>query len=321
MNAGKRGLAVALVLLTLGASRAAQADGADEEAARNLFREGLALHAANNYAAALDKFRAAYARWKNPKILTNIGTDAWELGRYVEAAEAYDEFLTMAPADDPNRKDVEKALADVLAKIGTLQIEVTGGQASIKVDGVQIDPNRLARIRVKAGHHDVEATSSGSNVRQAVDVAAGTTVPLQFTLSASGNIAVPPGSGQPKPSEPEKKSRGSALPWIIGGVGVVGLGASAIVFSMRSGVVHTLEKKCIDDACPDDSEDEIDRANRLGIIGLATLGVGVACVGTAVYMLATGSKSSDEAPTKSSKPEVALSIAPSGAAGTMRFRF
>src|SRR5687767_3414897 len=105
----KRTLLLAAFAAALSASPELRAQSTDEQAARALFKEGNTLHGKGQYAAALEKFYAAYARWKNPKILANIGTAAWELGRYVEAANAYDQFLSQAPANDPSRAEVERA--------------------------------------------------------------------------------------------------------------------------------------------------------------------------------------------------------------------
>ena len=93
-------LAVALI-----ASLCAQASASpeNEAAAREIFREGLTLHEGRDFAGAITKYEAAYDLWQNPKILTNIGTAAWELGRFSEAADAYDRYLLDAPADDPSR--------------------------------------------------------------------------------------------------------------------------------------------------------------------------------------------------------------------------
>ncbi len=331
----RRLVALGMLSVTLTVAPCLRADSADEQAARALFKEGLALHGNANYAAALEKFYAAYAKWKNPKILPNIGTAAWELGRYLEAANAYDQFLAEAPPQDPSRAEVEKAREEVLRRVGTLKILHDGSSGAVSLDGVVIPAERLAQMRVNPGHHNVELKrSNGSRIAHGVDVAAGATVqvdlrqdqPRSILLSSgtpstttSSTLSLPPSqqaAGQPsKPRRPI-----DPVPWVVGGVGVGALIASGLLWNARNQAVDDLTDDCIGSTCPDSSQDDIDSANRNGLISVIALGVGVACVGTATYLLLSGGSDEKKEP-KGPTTQIGLAATPLGAAGSVRVRF
>jgi hypothetical protein len=314
-------LRMLLVLLcVLLSTRAVLADTPDQEAARTLFREGLAAHEAHDYAQALAKFRAAYRRWKNPKILANIGTEAWELGHYAVAANAYDRFLAEAPADAPDRADVEKALREVLPKVGTLVGKLTGPAQSVTVDGQAVQPSSIGRLHVEPGRHAVVAVGvNGDRVEQQVEVAAGARVFFSLRLEAENPST--PASAQPaEPETPVTAPRRprSSLPWIVGGVGVASLIASGVLYSMRSSTDSELKTECISTICPSSSQSKIDKANRLGAASAITFGVGVASLGVAAYLFL---KPSGDAPRETRAVGFGITASPRAASATLAGRF
>lgn len=303
-------------------SQPAMAEGSDEEVARTLFREGLALHEAHDFASAIEKYRQAYARWKNPKILTNIGTAAWELGRFADAAEAYDRYLVDTPAGDGNRAGVEKALKDIIPKVGTANVHVTGGSAVITVDGHSLDAPLLDRIRVDPGTHTFEAIGSGgSRAHQVADFPAGSTVDVSLVLAARESGAAAPA---PAPdvsgtsSATGVKPSSSALPWIVGGIGVAGLATSGVLFAMRGSAVSDLEQHCVGSVCPSSQGDTIDRANRFGTFSAIALGVGVAGIGTSIFLL---TRHPDDSRRATKGPLITVAAAPGSAFAVAGARF
>jgi hypothetical protein len=313
--------ALLAALLLVSPCRIALAQETDEGAARGLFREGLALHEARDFAGAIKKYRAAYARWKNPKILTNIGTSAWELGRFAEAANAYDRFLADAPPD-ANRAEVEKALSDVLPKVGTIEVVTGGKNASITLDGQPLDIARLDRLHVEPGTHKLQADMAGvAPEQQVVNVAAGATVRVEFKLeskpgSAAAGSAGAAGSGTDAAVESTRaRPHRASLPWVFGGLGAASLVASGVFFLMRNGEVDDLEGECIDGVCPARSQDSIDKANRYGTLSLVTLGLGVAGVGTGIVLF-TQSRNEVAAPLR-----VHVAASPASAKVTAQVRF
>jgi hypothetical protein len=306
------------------ASFAASAQSPEEQAARALFREGLARHEAKDYAVAIQKYREAYARWKNPKILANLGTAAWEAGRYPEAAEAYDRFLDEAPANDPTRAEVEKAKKDVLPKVGTLDVRVVGGgTAALTVDGKSVEAPHPERIRVEPGVHTVEGVGAGGvRGRQLANVLAGATVVVELTLSVSNNepASTPTPASQEQPRRKIDLSTSTPLPWIAAGVGAAGLVTSGVFyFVLRGNAVSDLEKTCIGTVCPDSSQDAIDRANTFGLVSAISLGVGIAGVSAGIVLFVLDKKA--DARKDNAGLTLSFTATPASTGASARLRF
>src|SRR5690606_29809197 len=107
---------------------------------------------------------------------------------------------------------------------------------------------------------------------------------------ANADARLDAGSTPPPPIADE----GSALPWIIGGVGVVSLVSSAIFYKLKTDAESELESGCIGRTCPDTLEDTQSRGETYATLTGVTLGVGVVGVGLAAVLLLTGRSSEPE---------------------------
>jgi hypothetical protein len=305
----------------------ARADDAEAQA-RELFRQGVELHEKRDFAAALDRFRAAYALWQNPLILPNLGTAAWEAGHYAEAAEAYDRYLAQASAAASDRADVESALGSVLSRVGTLAVVAGAGArlGRVTVDGRVLDEARLDRVRVEPGTHRLQASfADGRSAARSVEVAAGATLrvvlepppstaPGARPAAGAGDRGRGAAAGAPPPA-PAAGARAEpaagAAPWIAAGVGVAGLAASGVFFLLRGSAAGDLEEQCVDGVCPGSAQETIDRGDRMGLLGAVALGVGVAGAGVAVVLFAGGGDGARAA----ARPALELSAATRGGGG------
>src|SRR4051812_2881846 len=117
--------ALFLASVAMLATAPALADTADERKGRILFDEGTKRAEAHDYEGALERFRSAYARYPNGKILLNIATMLRELGRRAEAAEVYEQFLADPSADATIKPDVQEAIEELDAHLGKLSIKTT----------------------------------------------------------------------------------------------------------------------------------------------------------------------------------------------------
>lgn len=271
-------------------AKATVAAPGDEEHARAFFREGVALQDSGDPSGALEKYESAYALWKNPKILANIGAAFEALGRPLDAARAYDRFLDATPPGSEGRKPAEMALAEVLRKIGTLSIVTEKDLVSLTVDGVPVEdhPNR---VRVLPGAHTLEArVKDGRVAKVTATVAAGISESVVLQLGTPRVTASPEHVSPSRTMGTQVEPSSSVLPWVIGGVGVAGLVASGAFYLVRQNAVSSLEDSCNGSICPGAHQSTIDRANLFGTLSLVALGVGAAGVGTAIVLLSTGSK-------------------------------
>jgi tetratricopeptide (TPR) repeat protein len=93
---------------------------ADVKKAKAVAAEAKNAFEANELDKALSKFQEAYTLNPKPGYLANIGQCFHSMGRFPEAIETYQKFLTEAPANDALRGAVEKELTksrDALAAL------------------------------------------------------------------------------------------------------------------------------------------------------------------------------------------------------------
>jgi len=182
------GLALALSSVT------AFADTEGEAEARTLFEQGNALVEKGNYVDGLEKFRAAYARWANPKILLNIGTTLHQLGRNAEAADTYEKYLNDPGADPKRKPEVEQTLKELEPKVGKLTITVKSGKTRVIVDGKLVGETETSvTIRVEPGVHAIVGDREGGKaISQTVAVVAGDSKSVELTVSSEGETKPPP---------------------------------------------------------------------------------------------------------------------------------
>jgi tetratricopeptide (TPR) repeat protein len=113
-------------VMTIPAAKAQTAQDTDAEA-RGLFLAGQAAFATSRYDDALRYFRQSYELSGRPQLLYNIAVAADRLRRDDEALAAFEQFLRDAPADAPQRRDVE-------ARIPVLREAVARAREAVATD-------------------------------------------------------------------------------------------------------------------------------------------------------------------------------------------
>jgi tetratricopeptide (TPR) repeat protein len=180
------------------------APAAAKARAQALLRDGTALFEAGNYPGALEKFEAALAAFPSPKILFNIGAANRNLLRYVEALQAFEEFLARAP-DAPAQTigDARGFVAELKAKLGRIQIECRVAGAEVSLDGKRAGLTPLpAPVWAMPGRHQI-AVRHPDHVPaiEDVDVAAGAVRELAVDLRPLAPAIDLPAS-RPAPPDP-----------------------------------------------------------------------------------------------------------------------
>jgi tetratricopeptide (TPR) repeat protein len=136
---------VSLVFLLLLAQVGSQA--ADPEAkakAQTLLKDGARSYRQGSFANALEKFNQAYAVFPSPKLLYNIGQANRELGRSVEAVEAFDKFLSLSTDASPElMSDARRSLNELTPTLGRLRIDYAITGAEIMVDSRKVGQTPL----------------------------------------------------------------------------------------------------------------------------------------------------------------------------------
>lgn len=248
-----------LIVLLIAQAAAATPPPDARTRAQALLKEGARFYEKGALVPALEKFQAAYAEYPSAKLLFNIGQASRDLGRPVDAMNAFERFLSQA--DDAPAETVEEAkrsVAELEGKLGKLQIQCATEDAEISVDGKRVGSAPLPGIIwAEPGHHQVIAQREGFvPAVEEVDVNANwvhTVVvnlqPIEATLPAPVRPAAATSLERRKVVDlpaprPEARRAGYTWAWVASGSAVV-LGGTAVVLgaSMRS-KFDSLNKSC-----------------------------------------------------------------------------
>ncbi len=144
----------------------AGADAAGEDArakAQTLLKEGARLYDQGALVPALEKFNQAYEEFPSPKLLFNIGQASRDLGRSVEAMNAFERFLAEATdASEDRIAEAKTSVATLEGKLGKLKIECEVSGADLGLDGKLIGKSPLPHlVWAQPGRHQVTAEKRG----------------------------------------------------------------------------------------------------------------------------------------------------------------
>ncbi|HMF44850.1 MAG TPA: PEGA domain-containing protein [Polyangia bacterium] len=226
----------------------------DKARAQVLLSEGTAAYGRGDYAAALDKFTAAYRIFPSPKLWFNIGQANRDLGRPVDAVAAFDRFLREAGDAPPETlSEARRSAAELKTKLGQIQVACPTDGADVTVDGKPVGSTPLGEmVWTTPGRHQVAVQHAGfSPTIEDVAVAAGKTVAIQVDLrpidlrpaNARADAALVGGGA---PGAPRKRPL-YRRPWfwVAAGAVVAAGAATAVVISRNasSGLETTLGTK------------------------------------------------------------------------------
>lgn len=297
-----------------------RAQGADVGA---LLDEAARAAQAGDNATALDRYRAAYARYKSAAILLNIGTALHRLGRYPEAAIAYEQYLRDPGANPERIADVRRALADVEARVARVTVGASDPEARVWVDGAALPGFAMgSSLRLSPGEHVIAAGREGPVASETVRVAAGEARSVFLRLPAPPSrpppvpivvIPAPPSAEPPPPLVVEQSNGGQVATGVLLGVG--GLAFAGGLISGLYALVRNQDasRHCLDGGAACDAEGvRIDgQVKAAANISSVTLGVGSALLITgAIVGAATRTRGPRAA---SALPRVAVTPIPGGA--------
>ncbi len=271
----------------------APAKPADKRAAQKLLAQGNQLVGEGDYLGALEKFRGAYDKFASPKILLNIGTTLRQLGRNVEAATVYENYLRDPERDSAREKDVRRVLEEIDAVVGRIVVVVDEPTATLRLDGKQIEPFVAGESRrVDPGEHTLMAEKPGAPPAvQSVVVR-----PRQEHLITLRFTAPPPAA--PPPTNNAAKT----LSFAIGGVGAVTLIAGIIVGGVAIGQRDAASQRCYQGGTACDAKGvELDQNAKasatFSTIGIA-VGAGALAAGALIWLVAPSPEPTKEASKK-----------------------
>ena len=161
---GRQAVRTLLAMLVLVLSvQLARADSDPREEATRIMQSAIETHEAGDYLAALEGFNKAYALYPSARLKYNLGRVLSDLGRDLEALEAFEEYLAKVPdASEKTRAVAEAKIAVLKEKVGYLKVRCTSAGADVRVDGKIIGKGPLdSALRVMPGDHLVASELSG----------------------------------------------------------------------------------------------------------------------------------------------------------------
>jgi tetratricopeptide (TPR) repeat protein len=157
-------LAVATIILVVGAASSAEAKPTKKEEASERFLKGVELYDSGDLRAALIEFRRAYELVPTYQVLYNMGQTASELKDYVEAYDYYKSYLRKGKdkIDTDRRKEVSGQIKMLEGYLASIKIRVSEDDAEVSVDGVVVGVSPLYQaIKVSAGRRKIVVNKEG----------------------------------------------------------------------------------------------------------------------------------------------------------------
>ncbi len=326
-----RVLAIALGLAAPTAAWPAPASAqtaAELDHARQLYSQGLTQEAASDWAGALATFQQVSRVKLTPQVRFHIARCKENLGRLNEALGGY--RLAQYEAEQAGDKGADilgqiRAAHEALEKrIPKLVIERGEGADTIKIelDGVALGQTEIGReMNIDPGPHVVAGVlPSGERFTKKIYAKDNDTkqvildVPpdlqpasTRHPASSKGNAEPPPPADDTADHGPQPERHASALPWIVGGVGVASLAAAGVFYLRMKSAQKELDDNCIGTKCPDTLQSAQDRGKLDATVVDVTLGVGIVGVGVAAVLLLQGGSS--DAPPGQAKRDVSVDVA------------
>jgi hypothetical protein len=275
--------------LALVARPVAAQDKKELSKARAQFQRAIELEQAGNYSTALEQFRDVGQVRMTPQVRFHIASCEEKLGRLVTALGGYQ--LAYADADSVGedfKAEVDAAVTRLQASIPKLMIQRGAGAeaAEIQLDGVVLGASSVGvPVPLDPGPHAISAKAPGA-------LPFNETVTILENEQKTVDVTLTPEPQEPRASvathaAPADKGNPRLVPYVIGGVGIASLVGSGVLFALRQSTLHDLEAQCGPnrDQCPSSAAGDYSNLKLYNVTSQVALGVGVACVGTAVTML------------------------------------
>lgn len=280
-----------VVAVTISSPAVAQKGGKDD--ARRFFTAGQKAFQAGRYVEAAKAFEEAFRIKPHPFPLINAG-DAWEkAGELALAARTYQRVLVLEESGEQDRADATERLSRLAPKLGIIELK---GESSIRARVNEDEVKGGDRVYVVPGEHVVTILDVEGSKERKLEIAAGVSRTVDLSSLMPGSTEEQPqtdaGSTDENPTPPPDADQG---PSQKGGIkattwlmfGVAAVAAGgAVYFGLQ---VNDAEKKYND--AP--NQEDYDRFNRNKLftnvsIGVAVLGAGL---GTFFLLQDSGKKS------------------------------
>jgi hypothetical protein len=307
-----RWLGLASLLLCGSLARHASAE---PTAAEDEYRRGVVAFDAGDYVVACRAFGESYRLDPLPGALFTLATCELRAGKLASAAAHFSEYLQLVeqlPAEQQPRESERRAVAE--AERRKLQLQVprlklmlsdSSQTSQITLNGVEIVPRSLGlELPVDPGEQVVEQRFVNGRLHsERVTLQPGESkVVVLKTVDVPPLVSVP---AHPPSASLTTSRHGSALPFVIGGIGVAGILVGGVAGSFAISSAAVVRRECKGAACSLAGKEAADTGKREALI--STIAFGVGAVGLTAGIILFVSRSDGPSP---SSGQLALGISP-----------
>jgi hypothetical protein len=172
--------------------------------ALDAYKLGKVLLDARDGVTAHGKFREAYDRSREPRLLWNMAVASKEARRYSQAIDEIDRFLAEGQQKFPElAAQATSARAVMESLVAPVRINVVPADAAVFIDGEAVKLTADAALRLDIGKHELRAERSGYQPYQrALNVQDSRGLEVSFALEAiPAPVVVPVPAAVPAPSQ------------------------------------------------------------------------------------------------------------------------
>jgi hypothetical protein len=274
--------------LALALAAPARAENRDPATAEALFRQGRQSMESKNYQDACQKFAESQKLDPAAGTAMNLATCEEKLGKLASAWQHWKEAIDALPPKDDRVAFARSRVEELEKKLPRLQVTLSGGGQGTKVyrDEIEIGPaGQGVPLPVDPGPHNVTVRMPGHFPK---------TVTVSLAIGEQSQIDVRPGAIDPSAAEkgaPPPKARSRTLGWVLGGIGVAGVGGAVASGLMLVRTKGTVDTNCHDKVCNAQGLDAVATGKTLIIVNTASWIVGGLGLGAGAFFLLSGSKS------------------------------
>jgi hypothetical protein len=266
------------------------------ESAETLYQRGIAAFNAGDYVVACRSLSESYRLDPQLGALFTEATCEMRAGKTATAAQHYSDFVTRVDSLPPElreRQQERRAVAVeqralLLPQIPTLRIELRGRASSrpqLTLDGNALAEASLGSdLPLDPGDHILEQrASSGTTTAKRITLVRGEHQTLVVQLAEEAPLR----AESSKTTAPDVGRSRSALPYVLGGAGLVGLGVGGIAGMLAIGKKGIVNDECSGTSCTQDGLNAANSGKRYALVSSIGFGVGIAGLGAGLVLLLT----------------------------------
>jgi hypothetical protein len=272
--------------------REAASQARDPATADALFRQGRASMEAKNYVDACQKFAESQKLDPAAGTAMNLATCEERLGKLASAWQHWKEAIDALPPKDDRIPFARSRVEELEKRLPRLQITLaSGGDKGAKVfrDEIELGPGgQGVPLPVDPGPHTVTVRMPGHFPKS---------VTVSLAVGEQSQIDVHPGAVDPSAAAaavgPPPSSGTRTLGWVIGGIGVAGVGTAIASGLLLVNTKKTVDSHCqADKVCDQQGLDAAESGKKWIVVNTAGWIVGGLGLGLGAYFVLSSPKSS-----------------------------